>query len=215
MMIQNILAASAEQLHNDRARQTLEQILASPEFTRLRQGPDIRELIARFLAGLGVSGLRLSGGLFQVLLKTAAILAGLFLFLYLLKLTAPFLRFLAPDVEEKKHQHGQDVRPEPAVLAAQAEKKASAGDYRSALRDLYLALLYELDQRRIISFKPAKTNGEYLVEIRRSAASLEASFRPMADLFDYKWYGLEPCGKEDYLQGREFYGALLKEAAYG
>jgi hypothetical protein len=82
------------------------------------------------------------------------------------------------------------------------------------LRDLYLALLFELDNRCVITFKSAKTNREYLSEIKGKAASLENGFRGMVDLFDYKWYGMESCGAEDFQRGREIYRALLKEVSH-
>jgi hypothetical protein len=213
MNLNFLTSNSVDQINNEKARQTLEQILNSSEFTRLRQSVDLRELIARLLVNL--SALNIHVGIIETLLKVVVVVAGLVLIIYLSRLVSPFLRFWTANVEEQDILEASFVRPSPSRMLAEAEIKASNGDFRNALRDLYLALLFEMDSRRFIVFKTAKTNWEYLGEIRRNAVALEEYFRAMVDLFDYKWYGMEYCDGADFRRGKELYHALLKEVPHG
>lgn len=201
-------------LTNDQARKTLDQILDTPEFTQSRQLGHLEDLIRRLLESLGFDGLDRSMGYIGSLLAVFIVLAGSIIIIYLTRMLAPFWKTMTPEVTEKKEWATQHIRPDPAGLLAEAEKKASQGDYRHALRYAYLSLLIEMDNRRLITYSTAKTNSEYLRRISQKAAGLAGPFRSFVDLFECKWYGLEVCGKEDYQKGMELYSALLREASY-
>jgi hypothetical protein len=202
-------------LNYEHARKTLEQILSTSEFSQARQLGQLRDLIRRLLERFILTGSERNIDWVGSLLEVLIFLAGLMLLIYLIRLIAPFWKIMVTDVTGERAAETAYIRSTPANLLAEAEQKALQGDYRHALRDVYLSLLMEMDDRRLIAYRAAKTNCEYLLEIRQKAAGLERNFRSMVDLFEYKWYGLEDCEREDFQKSRELYETLLKEASYG
>ena len=74
---------------------------------------------------------------------------------------------------------------------------ARAGDFRTAVRKLYVSLLYELSERNLIELEDSATNHEYL----RKASLLSGLAGPMrylTDRFDYVWYGMFPSSEDDF-----------------
>ena len=211
-LINNILSA-AWQLNNDQARKTLEQILNSPEFTHARRLWELRDFFRRLLQRLPDYNLSLDGTGFWLAL--IVVVAGVLLFIYLLRMVMPFFGFMTTDLQDKGTRKESYVRPTPAALLAEAETKALQGDFRNALRHMYLSLLIEMDNRSVIAYTPAKTNYEYLGEISKNADALKGPFRAMVNLFEYTWYGLQNCAREDFQKGRELYSFMLREASHG
>ncbi len=82
-------------------------------------------------------------------------------------------------------------------LLAQAQAAAEAGDWRQAVRKVYIALLHELDRREVISLNPAWTNREYLSAVR-AQARLYPAMHELTDRFDRLWYGQHQGSREDY-----------------
>jgi hypothetical protein len=79
----------------------------------------------------------------------------------------------------------------------EAARFASAGDYRSAMRLVYLAVLLHLDEREMIRFDRTGTNWEYLASLRQHS-TLQDVLRPVTMTFDRKWYGHETATDRDY-----------------
>ncbi len=70
----------------------------------------------------------------------------------------------------------------------QAGGLARGGDYRTAVRYMYLSALLWLDERNILRYDRALTNREYLDRVRDNPA-LRARLAPIVDTFDRVWYG--------------------------
>ena len=84
-----------------------------------------------------------------------------------------------------------DQLPEDGWIALALEM-AAKGEWRLALRALYLASLAHLAQRELVRLAPSKSNHEYRQELRRRARALPAvqqAFTETADAFDRVWYG--------------------------
>ena len=82
-------------------------------------------------------------------------------------------------------------------LAEAGLAAARAGDFRTAVRKLYVSLLYELSERNLIELEDSATNHEYL----RKASSLSGLAGPMRYLterFDHVWYGMLPSSEGDF-----------------
>jgi len=60
-------------------------------------------------------------------------------------------------------------------------------DYRLAVRWLYLKQLYVLNEKKLISYQPFKTNIDYSHELSKS--SLLSTFKAISRVYDYVWYG--------------------------
>ncbi|MFY9554453.1 MAG: DUF4129 domain-containing protein [Blastocatellia bacterium] len=82
-------------------------------------------------------------------------------------------------------------------LSEAAIAAARAGDFRTAVRKLYVSLLYDLSERNLIELEESATNHEYLARVSRFGALLPP-MRYMTDRFDYVWYGMFPSSEEDF-----------------
>jgi len=82
-------------------------------------------------------------------------------------------------------------------LAEAGLAAARAGDFRTAVRKLYVSLLYELGERNLIELEDGATNHEYLRKASRFTA-LAGPMRYLTDRFDYVWYGMFPSSEEDF-----------------
>jgi len=83
---------------------------------------------------------------------------------------------------------------------AMAESCARDGDYRAALRALYLANLAWLGSGQWIAIHPGKTNREYELEVRRRARDFpeaRAMFAVNVASFERAWYGRHSVTVED------------------
>jgi hypothetical protein len=92
-----------------------------------------------------------------------------------------------------------DRLPEEEWIAL-AENCARGGDYRAALRALYLANLAWLGHNGWIAIHPGKTNREYEVEMRRRAREFpeaRALFALNVVSFERAWYGKHGVAAED------------------
>jgi hypothetical protein len=89
----------------------------------------------------------------------------------------------------------------------QASEVARSGDYRSAMRYLYLSALLWLDERDLLRYDRALTNREYLDRVRDNAA-LRARLQPVVETFDRVWYGHMTLDAESFAAYRAQVEAL-------
>lgn len=111
-----------------------------------------------------------------------------------------FRTLFADLIQEVRAKNGEDDAAE-ALTADTAFEKAQTlsrgGDYRSAVRYLYLSSLLRLDERGMLRYDRSKTNREYL----RSVAKSPELARPLAeviDVFDNVWYGYHSLDEETF-----------------
>jgi hypothetical protein len=67
------------------------------------------------------------------------------------------------------------------------EKAVNTGDYRLAIRLMFLRLLKELSQKKIIEYKQERTNFDYLVQLYRTGYYND--FFRLTRNYEYAWYG--------------------------
>jgi len=96
-------------------------------------------------------------------------------------------------------------------LAEAGFAAARAGDFRTAVRKLYVSLLYELSERNLIELDESATNREYL---RRASGlrGLSSPMRYMTDRFDTVWYGMIPSSEADFSIYRARYEEAMENA---
>ena len=82
-------------------------------------------------------------------------------------------------------------------LAEAGLAAARAGDFRTAVRKLYVSLLYELSERSLIELEDSATNHEYLRKASR-LSGLAGPMRYLTERFDYVWYGMFPSSESDF-----------------
>lgn len=83
-----------------------------------------------------------------------------------------------------------------------AQHYINQGDYRSAVRQLYLATLLLLDQRGKLKYDPTLTNREYLHQTANDPRTT-AALVPIVETFDRTWYGFEPISRQEFDAYRE------------
>jgi hypothetical protein len=96
----------------------------------------------------------------------------------------------------------------------QAGGLARGGDYRTAVRYLYLSALLLLDERDILRYDRALTNREYLERVRDNPA-LRARMAPIVETFDRVWYGHLPIDAESFSAYERQVEALRREGVNG
>ncbi len=85
-----------------------------------------------------------------------------------------------------------------------ADMLAAGGDYRAAVRALFLGTLTELDERRLVTFDPALTDREYLREAQRQQWWLIEPLHPFVRLVEAVVYADAPCTAAEYARARGF-----------
>jgi hypothetical protein len=93
----------------------------------------------------------------------------------------------------------------PEQLLREAENAAKQGDYLTALRKTYKALLLFLDRIGLIRFREQRTNWEYLAEVRRKASSEFAlRFQEVTNIFDQCFYARKLATANEFAIVRQF-----------
>ncbi|CCH56190.1 hypothetical protein BN8_05510 [Fibrisoma limi BUZ 3] len=80
-----------------------------------------------------------------------------------------------------------------AIDAAVAQR-----NFRLAVRLLYLKTLKQLTDQEWITYKPDKTNRQYVYEL--AGSPLQADFEALTQQFEYVWYGDFPVDEARYAQ---------------
>jgi len=94
-------------------------------------------------------------------------------------------------------ENGDDALLTSSGAMQRAQSLSSQGDYRNAVRYLYLSSLLVLDERGLLRYDRSRTNREYL----RSVSSKPELSKPLGDVidvFDRVWYGFESVDENDF-----------------
>lgn len=78
-----------------------------------------------------------------------------------------------------------------------AQTLSGQGDYRTAVRYLYLSSLLILDEQGLLRYDRSRTNREYLRSVS-SKPELANPLRDVIDVFDRVWYGFDAVDEETY-----------------
>ena len=99
---------------------------------------------------------------------------------------------------------------DPDSLLAVARELAASGQFHRAYRAIFLAILLRMDKVELIRFDRSRTNGEYLRSLRAHPDVL-AWMRPLANDFDFRWYGGHPVDEPDYRRALSLYERFTAE----
>jgi hypothetical protein len=117
-------------------------------------------------------------------------------------------RRLAADGSPAEPIQESERLPDALVLMARAKAALEAGDTFEALRLGFQAILAGLEDRGIVRYDPARTNSEYLRDLRPQPA-LAAGFRRVARPFERAFYGKIPPEPIDVERALEFCQSLM------
>ena len=96
--------------------------------------------------------------------------------------------------------------PSPLLINAdwhqrEARRLADENNYRDAVRQMFLATLCMLEEKRLVAFDATRTDMEYLQELMElPAADLPDCFKGLADQFEYIRYGAGQTDAEGFGQ---------------
>ncbi|MEZ4594376.1 MAG: DUF4129 domain-containing protein [Chloroflexota bacterium] len=179
----------------------LDDILSQPEFDYAPEEPnffqrlwqDIRQAIEDFWLRLFPEDSRFSLPLNNVLLIVAGLLVAIAL--------AYALRGILGDLTADAALSAEDElggEPLTADLALQkAQEFSTGGDFRTAVRYLYLSSLLLLEERGLLRYDRSLTNREYLRSVAHRP-ELAAILRDVIDVFDRVWYGFQSLSASEY-----------------
>lgn len=126
-----------------------------------------------------------------------AIIASLLLALVLIYV---FYSLFADLVNESKIRNNSESGEElltSEVAFKRAQTLSQGGDYRSAVRYLYLSSLLLLDERGLLRYDHSKTNREYLRSVSDSP-ELSEPLKDVIDVFDNVWYGYHELDEDSF-----------------
>jgi hypothetical protein len=177
----------------------LNEILARPEFQwdQSSQAPDwFQRMLDAFYSFLE----RMAFGIQNTVYYGRVPLmigAALLLLLSLLYISRNLSRSLVREAE----LNAQDTEDEALLTSKGALQRAQTlsgqGDYRNAVRYLYLSSLLVLDERGLLRYDRSRTNREYLRSVS-SQPEVATPLRDVIDVFDRVWYGFEAVDEQTY-----------------
>ncbi len=109
------------------------------------------------------------------------------------------------EVEEESDSNGQG-------LDEKIETAVEAGNYRLALRYMYLKTLKTADEKGLIKFMIQKTNNEYVSELRGQSIAREFGF--LTSAYEWAWYGGLEIRAEQFNAIRDQYNILNKKMGH-
>jgi hypothetical protein len=195
---------------------SLRAILARPEFEWPEDRPTLwqqwrerlRQAFVSLLERLFPEEIRLPGAGLTWLLT----LIGIVLLLLILGYAArALLGNLVTEAGAPADRHGPDEALNADLARQQAHTFATSGDYRTAVRYLYLSALLLLEERGVLRYDRSLTNREYLRRVARQPA-VAAHLAEIIDLFDRTWYGYQPVDERSYTRYRDQIQALRQAA---
>lgn len=175
--------------------QTLHNILNAPPFAVSGGNSFLQSLINAVIEFLDRLLTNTAKGVFDY--RDLFVVAGIVLVIVVVFFLIRALRHNLVTEEVFLPATPQDQVRSPGEAFTNAQQFANAGDYRSAVRQLYLATLLILDQRGKLKYDPTLTNREYL---RQTASDprANAALIPIVETFDRTWYGFEPISVEEF-----------------
>lgn len=236
--VQTQLEAAA---HDDTAARLalLQEIWERPEFSETetwwqRWQRWLRDMLERLLAPLEL-GADLGGNwgiVGQLVVWGAVVAAALGLVWLLSTWLRGLLGGLVQDGQLRGANRGEDAPLTAQSAQQQAQRLAAAGNYRQAVRQLYLSALLSLEERDLLRHDRSLTNRELLEQLHNRIASngaaaedvvsqlvpVETHLQPVIDTFDAVWYGQrEPDQQtfERYAQDLDALNRALTRAGHG
>ncbi len=204
------------------AKERVRRILSSPQFALKQESAlskkikEIRQQIRDFLRDLinRIFTALFGAGEQANWFFRALVVAGIVLMIFLVvRMIRRYRRNPARKRTGKRTVLGEEIEEgvTAAELAEAAIAAARAGDFRTGVRKLYIALLYELAERKIVDLEPNYTNRDYLSRVAKFNALLPP-MRYMTDLFDHCWYGMFQSSEEEFSNYLRSYQEALRQA---
>jgi hypothetical protein len=179
----------------------LNKILSQSEFQwqpeQTVQAPDwLQRLYARFIDFLDRILFTTATVIYEgrTLFKIAAVLLFAFILFFIARNLS---RNLVREAQLAAEGNENDEVLTSKGALKRAETLSVQGDYRNAIRYLYLSSLLVLDEQGLMRYDRSRTNREYLRSVS-SKPELAKPLRDVIDVFDRVWYGFEGVDEQTY-----------------
>lgn len=133
--------------------------------------------------------------LFQTILWII-IITGFVVFLFMYLANSNISLFRRSSVVNANEEEIEETDIFSIEYQKEIEAAINSGDYRLAVRLLFLQLLRNLSDRNIIQYKSDSTNMDYLLQLRTT--NLYSGFAWLARNYEYSWYGHFDIDKEKF-----------------
>ncbi len=200
----------AGQMPPNDALDVLQSILARPEFQWREEPTWLQSLWEQFLdwlaQWLGESqGVEISNEQTDLTLDVMNVLAFVLVAgILAYAIRTMFSDFISESALDASAPHETPLNARQALK--QADSFSQSGDYRTAVRYLYLSALLILDERGLLYYDRAQTNREYLRQVAGNA-QVAGLLREVIQVFDQVWYGFQPLDEQSYQR----YAARVRE----
>lgn len=189
-------APSYDEARAEEATARLAAILARPAFQWEEEQPgfweSLWERVLRFLFDL----LPWSSGALDLANVILALFGGVILFFVLALAARSLLRSFRPEATAVDTD-GELYELTAEQALQEAQNHSQEGDYRRAVRYLYLSTLLLLEERGLLRFDRSRTNREYLRSIA-DRPELLGTLQSIVDVFDRVWYGFQTLDEAGY-----------------
>jgi hypothetical protein len=175
----------------------LTEILARPEFQWAEAAPNpAAEWLQKLLAEINRWINKILGVTFDVasldMIPYVMVVALAVVFVFIFRtLFSDFLN------EAQLNENGEEEPLTSEAAFAKAQQLSRGGDYRAAVRYLYLSTLLILDERGVMRYDRSKTNREYLRSVSNSP-ELSKPLGEVIEVFDNVWYGNHALEEESF-----------------
>jgi len=176
----------------------LEEILARPEFQwEESQPPVMPDWLDRFFTWLERLTNRAANATFRYGRIPLIVVAVLVFLLSLFFISRGLSRSLVREAQLAEEESQGDEMLTSKGAFKRAENLSTQGDYRNAIRYLYLSSLLVLDEQGVMHYDRSRTNREYLRSVS-SRPELAKPLRDVIEVFDRVWYGFEAIDENTY-----------------
>lgn len=184
----------------------LKQILARPEFQwNSGQAVEMPSWLGNLLDAISKFLDRLIFVLANLVYQGRILLmigAAILLLLVLFFISRTLSRSLVQDAQlAAEGSEGEGMLTSKGAIQ-RAQTLSTQGDYRNAIRYLYLSSLLVLDEQGLLRYDRSRTNREYLRSLS-SHPELANPLRDVIEVFDRVWYGFESVDEQTYESYRE------------
>jgi hypothetical protein len=198
-ILDTLLAAHAKyprQVFSAGDLEPLHQVLSRPEFQWPEKAPNplnewFQKLINRILHWLDRGQISVPAP------PLLPLIASILLVLILFWVFRTFFNDLVSEAHLKGEAGSDDEELNSEAAFEKAQSLSRGGDYRSAVRYLYLSSLLLLDERDILRYDRSKTNREYLRSVSNSP-ELAKPLSEVIEVFDDVWYGYHSLGEDSF-----------------
>ncbi|MFN8492675.1 MAG: DUF4129 domain-containing protein [Caldilineaceae bacterium] len=182
---------AAGQDHTAARLAMLDQILAQPEFnTPLSLWERFLRWLRSFLPQSALGNGQATGTAVRVIAwGVAGVGAILLIVLLSYWLQGLFGSFVVDFDLRRRKQTGEEIPLTATTARQQATVLAQAGNYREAVRQLYLSALLSLEEHALIRYDRSLTNREVLAQVQKQRP-VQSHLQPIVETFDNVWYGI-------------------------